>query len=101
MDVNRNQWFLAGLVLVMLGLQFRVVDSFVLNEPCAKFIAKRFNKQQQVANASPFPMLLGNTAAPMMVAKRPVRPPKWLGWLLLSIGGVLVLHILAMPRPAS
>ncbi|MFT5526381.1 MAG: hypothetical protein ACI9G1_003616 [Pirellulaceae bacterium] len=98
MDISRNQWFLAGLVLVALGLQFRFVDSFVLNEPCAKFIAKRFNKQQQAANTSPFPMFLSNAAAPS-IAKRPVRPPKWLGWLLLSVGGVLVLHSLAMPRP--
>ena len=30
MDITRNQYFLAGLVLLFLGLQFRLVESFVL-----------------------------------------------------------------------
>lgn len=27
------------------------------------------------------------------------QPPEWIGWALLSIGAVLVLHSLAMPKP--
>jgi hypothetical protein len=34
------------------------------------------------------------------VPRKTVRPPQWLGWLMLSAGGVLVMHSLAMPKPA-
>jgi hypothetical protein len=31
--------------------------------------------------------------------RKTVRPPEWLGWCFMSVGGVLILHSLAMPRP--
>jgi hypothetical protein len=33
--------------------------------------------------------------------KKVVQPPEWLGWCLMSIGGVLVLHSLAMRKPGA
>ena len=32
MDINRNQFFMAGLVLLFLGLQFRATESVVLTK---------------------------------------------------------------------
>ena len=32
MDIDRNRYFMFGVILFLLGLQFRLVDSFVLNE---------------------------------------------------------------------
>ena len=32
MDIDRNRYFMFGVVLFLLGLQFRLVDSFVLND---------------------------------------------------------------------
>jgi hypothetical protein len=37
----------------------------------------------------------GTSAAPRKV----LQPPEWLGWCLISVGAVLVLHSLAMNRP--
>jgi hypothetical protein len=31
MEINRNQYFLAGIVLLFVGIQFRLVDSVTLN----------------------------------------------------------------------
>jgi hypothetical protein len=32
-------------------------------------------------------------------AGKVVQPPEWLAWCLISVGAVLCLHSLAMPRP--
>jgi hypothetical protein len=34
-EINRNQYFLAGLVVLALGLQLRAVETYVLNESSA------------------------------------------------------------------
>ena len=39
--MNRNHFFLVGLVLLYVGLQFRFVETFVLNDKSSKFLAQR------------------------------------------------------------
>ena len=41
MEITRNQFFMAGLVLLLLGIQFRMIESVELKEQFAKFIAER------------------------------------------------------------
>jgi hypothetical protein len=36
-----------------------------------------------------------------MVPRKKVRPPGWLAWALISVGGVFVLHSLAMKKPGA
>jgi len=95
MEINRNQWFLAGLVLVFLGLQFRLVDSFVLTPEVTQFLAKRTGHPVAAVNSS----LQFFAPAVKPVIKKTVQAPEWLGWALLSLGGVLVLHSLGMRKP--
>jgi hypothetical protein len=40
---------------------------------------------------------LANGAGP----KKVIQPPEWLGWCMMSIGGVLILHSLAMRKPGG
>jgi hypothetical protein len=94
MELNRNQFFLAGLVILFLGIQFRLVDNFTLNEKTTRFLANR----TQEKSVSPAAMLTGQTAA---LARKVVQPPQWLGYALLSVGSVLILHSLAMPKPGG
>lgn len=94
MDLNRNQFFLAGVLLLMLGLQFRLVDSVVLTPKAARMFTKE-NRPVIAASFSLQTLVPGDRPAPA----RTVRPPEWLGYSLLSIGAVLVLHALAMPKP--
>jgi len=99
MDLNRNQYLMAGLVVLLLGIQLRMVDTFVLNQRATRFVNDRMNdiKMQQVASASDAPTLMGPQTA---ILKR-VRPPKWIGWSFVSVGSVLVLYSLAMKKPAG
>ena len=95
MEINRNQWFLAGAVLLFLGLQFRMVDSLVLTPELTQFLAEQ--RGHPVATASQTMHTFVGAEAP--VAPKTVRPPEWFGWALLSIGSVLILHSLSMKKP--
>jgi hypothetical protein len=95
MDLNRNQFFFLGLVVLMIGLQVRFVSTYVLNPKATKFLAERTGNSQSGTAASFFAMTSGTDAAP----RKTLQPPDWLGWCLMSVGAVLVLHSLAMQKP--
>ncbi|HQU43586.1 MAG TPA: hypothetical protein PK867_12295 [Pirellulales bacterium] len=93
MELNRNHYFMAGVVLVLLGMQLRFVDSFVLNEQTTRML----NQPSSEGMMSIRPMLQGVTPMPRKV----IKPPQSLGWALMSIGSVLILHALAMKPPGA
>jgi len=95
MEINRNQWMMMGLVILAMGVQFRMVDSFVLNEKTTEIIAKRLHKNDMVANTFMMPAL----DLPAPPSQRVIKPPRWLGFMMISVGAVLMLHSLAMPKP--
>jgi hypothetical protein len=92
MDLNRHQFFFIGLFVLLIGLQFRYVQAYVLNPQTTKFLAEHTGKITPAASA----MFDATGTAPRKV----VQPPEWLSWCLLSVGAVLALHSLAMPKPA-
>jgi hypothetical protein len=94
MDLNRNQFFFIGLVVLLVGLQVRYVSAYVLNPEATRFLAERTG-QSNPATGSFFSATAGTSAAPRKV----LQPPEWLAWCLISVGAVLCLHSLAMPRP--
>lgn len=94
MEINRNQWFMIGLVVLMIGMQLRFVESAVLNEKVTRWLAERAGKPGEKA-AMNFNTLASVGPAPRKI----VTPPEWLGWASLSVGSVLILHSLAMKRP--
>jgi len=95
MDLNRNQYFLAGLVVCLLGIQLRLVDTFVLNERATQFLARRI---PQIASTSEKATLLASSP---LVTRQRVHPPNWLGWSLVSVGSVLILYSLALKKPGG
>ena len=100
MELNRNQYFMIGLVLLFLGLQFKFVDSYVLTPDAASFVAKRLGKDKSAGStglmSQPFTSAAAASPAPQ---HRTFEPPPWLGWALMSVGAVLILHSLAMTKP--
>jgi hypothetical protein len=97
MELNRNQFMMIGLLVLLLGLQFRMVDHFVLNAKATEIVEKKLNKNAS-SEITPQVQTAGGGSSPL-VGNRMVKPPHWLGWCLVSVGGVLVLHSLAMRRP--
>jgi hypothetical protein len=96
MELNRNHYFMMGVVILLLGIQFRVVDAYVLTEEASKVVTKYVKK----AKAQPPTLFFFGPLSSIMIPKQHKwHPPKWIGWLLVSAGAVLVLHSLAMKRP--
>lgn len=93
MEFNRNHYLIAGLVLLFLGIQLRLVDTYVLNEASTRVLTPASGN----ALTRNTPLLASITPAPRKV----IKPPEWLGWALMSIGSVLVLHALAMKAPGA
>jgi hypothetical protein len=95
MEITRNQYYLAGLVLLFLGIQFRMIDTIDLTPDFTQFLAERTGHPLAAVSATAQSM----TQADKPPVKKTIRPPEWLGWSLLSIGSVLILHSWAMKRP--
>ena len=91
MDLNRNQFFFLGFIVLLIGLQVRYVSAYVLNPEATKFLAERTG--QSAAATSMF------SAFSATGARKVVQPPEWLSWCLISVGAVLCLHSLAMSKP--
>jgi hypothetical protein len=96
MELNRNQFFMLGMVLLLLGLQIRMVDTYVLTPKCTRLLAEKTGHPMAAAIEAADKFGGPQSAA---VAPHPLKPPDWLGWSLMSIGAVLILHSLAMKRP--
>ncbi|MDA8745035.1 hypothetical protein N9N28_10420 [Rubripirellula amarantea] len=94
MSMYRNRFFLAGVLLILLGIQFRMVDSFVLNESTTRMLA-RVTKSTPVADTSSMSNFM------MSVHPKPMKrvtPPRWLGLAMIAVGAVMSCHALALPR---
>ncbi len=89
MAIHRNQYFMVGIILLLLGFQLRMVDSFVLNEKATKFLAERTK-----GKSSSTTTLLA--IAPSKLTNKIIRPPLWVGLCMMSVGVVLTLHALAL-----
>jgi hypothetical protein len=99
MELNRNQFFMLGLVVLFLGIQLRFVESFVLNDKATKFLAERLSKDKPVASA--IAPTLDIAPSGSSGSLRTIKPPEWLGWALISVGSVLILHSMAMKKPGA
>lgn len=93
MELNRNHYFMAGVVLLLLGVQLRIVDSYVLNEKSTRILTP-----QPTTTLMAVRPLIQSVSSPQ---HKVVKPPEALGWALMSIGSVLILHALAMKAPGA
>jgi hypothetical protein len=92
--MNRNRYFLLGILLILLGCQFRMVQSFVLNEPTTRALV-RVTQTKPIASSDTMSTFL------MQVHPNPTKriaPPRWLGLATIAAGAVITLHSIAMPR---
>ena len=83
---KRQHLLLVGLLLFLVGVQFRLVESFTLNERSSRFVAAQLGNagQQQAAAWQGMPL------------RKVVEPPRWLGLALMSVGAVLTVKSLSM-----
>ena len=80
---TRHHVLVLGLLLFMAGVQFRLVESFTLNERSTRFVATELGG---------LPAPAAWSAAPL---RKVVEPPRWLGLALMSAGAVLTVKSLS------
>jgi hypothetical protein len=97
MDITRNQFFFAGLLCLLMGGQFRMVDTYELTPNFTQFLAERTGHPMASVSATTQAMFQSETP----IIKKSVKPPDWLGWTLMAMGVVLVLHSWGMKKPGT
>jgi hypothetical protein len=95
--MDGNRLFLFGVILLLLGIQFRLVESFELNSMATQFVEKRFpsrpaasslnNYGSQDSYADPW-ATLNSTDTP---TTRRLNPPRQLAFSFISVGAILIL----------
>ena len=95
MGLNRNHYFLVVAILLLLGLQFRLVDSVVLNEESTRFLALRLGTTTDATTAQ----VLHTTGLGAVMPRKTIQAPRWIGWACISAGAVLFLHSIMLRKP--
>jgi hypothetical protein len=95
MELTRNHYFVIGVVLILFGIQVRMVDTYVLNQAASDRLIPK--PQRTLANDLSLTTFMANNTP----IRKTITPKPWHGWLVLSAGAVLTLHALAMPKPAG
>ena len=76
------------------------IQAGVLNQQMSQIVERQLERAGQSADVQTTQTLFSAGPSPSApTALRRVRPPKWVGWAMLSVGGVLIFHSLAMRRP--
>lgn len=95
MEFNRNQYFFLGVLVLLLGVQVRNVSAYVLTPEATRFLAETTGTSTTDATLMSISSDFGSEP------RKVLHPPEWLGWCLMSVGAVLVLHSLAMSKPGG
>lgn len=87
---KRSHLLLAGLLLFLVGVQFRMVQSFTLSERSTRLLSA------QLGGGSPAQGAVTSLWGGSPAAPRTVQPPAWIGLALMSAGSVMTLKSLSM-----
>ena len=95
MEFNRNQYLFVGIFVLLIGVQVRNVSAYVLTPEATQMLAESTG----TSSTDSILMSLSNDLGSK--PQKVLHPPEWLGWCLMSVGAVLVLHSLAMQKPGG
>ena len=89
---NRHQILMAGFIVLLLGAQLRLVQTYVFADSARSFIDPVVEKKSDLPQAARAGEADGGNRQYVL------HVPDFMGWVLLSIGGALVLHSLSLPK---
>ena len=94
--MDGNRLFMVGVVVLLLGIQFRVVESFELNAWASNAVEKRFPRDSAApltsyVSQNAYDAPWQDPAAPALTPTRLITPPRQLALSFISVGAILVL----------
>ena len=92
-----RRFFMIGAILLLLGAQLRVVDSYVLTQKASQFVEARLHTSG-LADGGLYDPTFRYSVGPYPAPKKTFTPPRWIGWAFLSVGAVLILHGITLSR---
>lgn len=79
---DRLKWIIfGGLILILFGLQLRVVDSFVLSPSTTRVLYEWFGTGSSPPREAVERIVVESTSP-----RKIITPPVWLGWALITLG---------------
>ena len=88
--MTRQRLLIAGIVILLLGVQFRRVDTYTFNEPASNFIQQRLAKVNTDTTTSYTSDDIYSNFSTSGSLKT-FSPPRWMGLKFISIGAVMIL----------
>lgn len=95
----RDRLFLIGVIVLLLGIQFRRVESYTLTAPVSRLVLERMAKARGGASAlagikggyDTYSTSVASVPTLNSGGEMSVSPPRWLGFSFVSVGAVLIL----------
>jgi protein-S-isoprenylcysteine O-methyltransferase Ste14 len=90
-----------GTIILLLGIQFRMVETFVLTPKASHFVEQKLSQRTFASdpyNYSSYPQYDSLLMAGGPGLKKQFTPPRWLGWAMVSVGAVMLLHGLTLKK---
>ena len=92
-----RRYCMIGAILLLLGVQLRVVDSYVLTQKASQFVETRLHTSR-LTDGGVYDSTYRYSIGPYPATQKTFTPPRWIGWAFLSVGAVLVLHSMTISR---
>ena len=91
--MNKFKFFTIGLVILFIGIQFRLVESITLTPSANERVARLHSpdKVERVDNAKKIIPVVD-------IPRKPITPPEWFGWMMITCGSVSFFHALMLPK---
>ena len=91
--MDKFKFFTFGLVIILVGIQFRLIDKVTLTPKANERVARLHSpeKMDKVDKA--------NIIVPTVkIPRKPITPPDWFGWMMITCGSVSFFHALMLPK---
>lgn len=86
-NIRYHVWLYIGAMVFLLGLQMRMVQTFVFTPESTRVMNDWLGPEQPAATGT-----LTRLAIEHHIAQKQYQPPEWLGYALMSAGGVMIVQ---------
>jgi hypothetical protein len=80
-------WLYVGLMVMLVGLQMRMVETFVFTPESTQMLNEWLGPGGDTPTGA-----IQRWATSESLVRKQYRPPAWLGYAMMSVGGVMFVH---------